>query len=445
MIRKFFGTDGIRGVANRALTAELAMAVGRAAVAVLPGDAPRVLIGRDTRISGSMLEAALVAGINSSGGQAMIAGVIPTPAVASLVVSESADAGAVISASHNPYQDNGIKFFGPSGFKFSDVQELEMEGYLAGDETLPPLPADPGRSFILKHPVTDYVDNLLGGFDLDLTGLGILVDCANGATFRSAPQALKLLGARVALINDNPDGFNINRGCGSTHIGALQAGVRTDGFDLGLAYDGDGDRVIAVDNDGNVVDGDFIMAVCGRYLKEKGRLPRNTVVTTVMTNLGFHLAMKELGIDVITTDVGDRYVLEEMLAGGYGFGGEQSGHIINLETSTTGDGLATSLLLLQVMSETGLPLGRLARVMQRLPQKLVNVQVPDRNGLDGRKEIWDKIEEEEARLKGNGRILVRSSGTEPVIRVMVEAATVDICDDICENVAVAIKQHLGKD
>ncbi len=443
MIRKFFGTDGIRGTANTALSAELAMAVGRAAVAVLPGDAPMVLIGRDTRVSGSMLEAALVAGINSAGGAAMSAGVIPTPAVASLVVSEGADAGAVISASHNPYQDNGIKFFGPSGFKFSDAQELEMESYLAGDEAMPPLPADPGPGSFIDNPVADYVDNLLGGFDLDLSALNILVDCANGATFRSAPQALKRLGASVALINAAPDGFNINRDCGSTHIGALQAAVRADGFDLGLAFDGDGDRVIAVDAGGDVVDGDFIMAICGRYLKEKGRLPRNTIVTTVMTNLGFHLAMKELGIDVITTDVGDRYVLEEMLAGEYGFGGEQSGHIINLEASTTGDGLATSLLLLQVIAETGLPLTKLARVMRRLPQRLVNIQVEKRQELDSKSEIWDTIEEEEGRLKGEGRILVRPSGTEPVIRVMVEAARVDICVDICETIAVAIRKNLG--
>ncbi len=443
MIRKFFGTDGIRGVVNKALSAELAMAVGRAAVAVLPGNSPRILIGRDTRISGSMLEAAMVAGINSAGGATISAGVIPTPAVASLAIIEGAAAGAVISASHNPYQDNGIKFFGASGFKFSDAQEMEMERYLAGEESMPALPASPGRGLVLERPVAAYLDKLLAGFDLDLSGLSILVDCANGATFCSAPLALKQLGAKVAVINARPDGFNINRGCGSTHIGALRSAVQANGFDLGLAYDGDGDRVIAVDGSGGVVDGDFIMAVCGKYLQEKGQLPRNTIVTTVMTNLGFHLAMKELGIDVLTTDVGDRYVLEEMLAGGYGFGGEQSGHIINLKTSTTGDGLATSLLLLQVLSETGQPLGKLARVMRRLPQKLVNVQVENRQAFDGKTEIWDKIEEQEGRLKGEGRILVRPSGTEPVVRVMVEAASARLCSEICENIATAIEKNLG--
>jgi len=442
LTRKYFGTDGIRGVANEALTAELALAVGRAAVAVLPHEDPLVLIGRDTRISGPMLEAALVAGVSSAGGRALKAGVIPTPAVASLLVREGADAGAVISASHNPYQDNGIKFFGSSGFKLTDDQEHEMERYLTGAGV--PVPTrGPGPVGTLDDAVETYVGQLVGRFDLDLSRYRILLDCANGATCVSSPLAFERLGAEVTVINDRPDGFNINRDCGSTHMGGLQEMVRNDGFDLGLAYDGDGDRVLAVDAVGEIVDGDFIMAICANYLKEQGKLPKDTIVTTVMTNLGFHHAMKELGIDVKVTDVGDRYVLEEMLAGGYGFGGEQSGHLINLETGTTGDGLGTSLLLLKVMAGTGAPLSELARIMTRLPQKLVNVRVADMQGLAGAEEVWIRIEDETARLGDSGRILVRPSGTEPVVRVMVEAVEVGLCDEVCGKIVIAVEESLG--
>lgn len=442
MSRRFFGTDGIRGEANSFLTAELALAAGRAAVAVLPQDSPLVLIGCDTRVSSPMLEAALIAGISSAGGRVARAGVIPTPAVARLVVSRGADAGAVISASHNPYQDNGIKFFGPEGFKLSDSQEAEMEKRLAAGSGAAGAP-DPGAVGELAHPVETYVDGLLAGLDVDLTGIRILLDCANGATFQSSPLAFARLGADATAIFDSPDGYNINDGCGSTHIHTLQATVKEDGFDLGLAFDGDGDRVIAVDGNGSVVDGDSIMAICARHLKEKGRLPRDTVVTTVMTNLGFHLAMKELGINVETTAVGDRYVLEAMLAGSYGFGGEQSGHIINLATGTTGDGLATSLLLLEVMAGTGAPLSELATVMQRLPQKLVNVRVSDTGGLDGAAAVWEQIDAESARLGESGRILVRPSGTEPVIRVMVEASTAALCNEVCDKIAATVAETLG--
>jgi len=442
LTRKFFGTDGIRGVANEALTAELALAVGRAAVAVLPHEDPLVLIGRDTRISGPMLEAALVAGVSSAGGRALKAGVIPTPAVASLVVKEGADAGAVISASHNPYQDNGIKFFGSSGFKLTDDQEREMERYLTGAEV--PVPAGgPGPVGSLDDAVETYIDQLTGRFDLDLSRYRILLDCANGATYRSSPLAFERLGADVTVINDRPDGFNINRDCGSTHMGGLQEMVRNDGFDLGLAFDGDGDRVLAVDAAGEIVDGDFIMAICANYLKEQEKLPKDTIVTTVMTNLGFHLAMKELGIAVKVTDVGDRYVLEEMLAGGFGFGGEQSGHLINLETGTTGDGLGTALLLMEVMAGTGAPLSELARIMTRLPQKLVNVRVADMQGLAGAEAVWVSIEQETARLGDSGRILVRPSGTEPVVRVMVEAMETALCDEVCGKIVIAVVESLG--
>jgi len=442
LTRKFFGTDGIRGVANEALTADLALAVGRAAVAVLPGERPIVLIGRDTRISGGMLEAALVAGISSAGGLVVSAGVIPTPAVARLVVLEGAEAGAVISASHNPYQDNGIKFFGPEGFKLTDEQELEMERYLTG-EAETQLPGNPGRVGILDYAVDAYVDNLIDRFDLDLSSLRILLDCANGATFQSSPLAFRRLGADVTVINATPDGYNINDNCGSTHMAGLQEMVRSDGYDLGLAFDGDGDRVLAVDAGGEIVDGDFIMAICANYLNQQGKLPKNTMVTTVMTNLGFHIAMQGLGITVKTTAVGDRYVLEEMLAGGYGFGGEQSGHLINLESGTTGDGLGTALLLLEVMAGTGSPLAELARIMTRLPQKLVNVRVVDMKELESAGAVWAAIDAEEAQLGDAGRILVRPSGTEPVVRVMVEAPSSQLCDDVCDRIVAVVEQTLG--
>lgn len=441
MARKYFGTDGIRGVANRILTAELAMQVGRAAVAVLPADNPRILIGRDTRISGPMLEAALIAGICSAGGMAIRAGVVPTPAVATLVTREQADAGIVISASHNPYQDNGIKLFGAAGFKLTDEQEAEMETYLTGEAVLPAA-GEPGPVVRLADASRGYVNAVLDGFDLDLSGFRVLLDCANGATYHTSPLAFRELGATVEVIADAPDGYNINAGCGSTHVEALQEKVRAGDYDIGFAFDGDGDRVIAVDSNGEIVDGDFVMAICANHLKQQGALTGDTIVTTVMTNLGFHNAMEELGISVRTTAVGDRYVLEEMLGSGYGLGGEQSGHIINLETGTTGDGLATSLLLARVMTETGSGLAELAGIMERLPQKLVNVTVENLEGLDEAAAIWEAVEQEAAALGNQGRVLVRPSGTEPLVRIMVEAATAAECDRICDRLAEIITQNL---
>lgn len=443
MTRKYFGTDGIRGVANEMLTADLALAVGRAAVVALQPARPRILIGRDTRVSGPMLEAALVAGISSAGGEPVLASVIPTPAVASLVVSEGLDAGAVISASHNPYQDNGIKFFGPSGFKLTDAQEAKMESFLshvpAGGDDAP----EPGAVHCLENPVGKYVDRLLSRFKLDLSGLRIVLDCAQGATYQTSPLAFHDLGADVTVICDQPDGFNINHNCGSTHMQKLQELVRGDGFDLGLAFDGDGDRVIAVDAGGEIVDGDFMMAICARHMKAQDQLQQDAIVTTVMTNLGFHLAMKKLGINVLTTAVGDRYVLEEMLAGGYVLGGEQSGHIINLDKGTTGDGLTSALLLLQVMADTGQPLRELSRTMTRLPQKLVNVRVKNMESLQDAREIWEQVAEESQRLDGQGRVLVRPSGTEPLVRVMVEARTMAACDDVCDRLVATVARVLG--
>ena len=443
-----FGTDGIRGLAGEQLTAELALQVGRAAAYVLAhhrGPAPRFLIGRDTRVSGSMLEAALVAGITSGGGSVEIAGVIPTPGLAALVVKRGADAGVVVSASHNPFADNGIKVFSHLGLKLSDDEEAEIEEHVTGHDLASLRGERIGRADHIEGAVEGYVWDVVKRIPLDLTGLRIAVDCANGAMFEAAPLALSESGADVVLLCTSPDGLNINHECGSTHVESLQQVVRADGFDLGLAFDGDGDRMLAVDGSGALVDGDFVIAILARHLKSKGRLRRDTVVTTVMTNLGFHHAMRREGIAVVTTAVGDRYVIAEMLKHDYVLGGEQSGHIINLDVSTTGDGLATALLLLQALKEMGLPLHEAAKVMERLPQRLVNVRVRDRGGLEGATAVWEAVARESERLGDQGRILVRPSGTEPLVRVMAEATTQDDCDAICDRIVAVVKEHLGDD
>ncbi len=443
-----FGTDGIRGLAGEQLTAELALQVGRAAAFVLArhrGPAPRFLIGRDTRVSGSMLEAALVAGITSGGGSVEIAGVIPTPGLAALVVKRGADAGVVVSASHNPFADNGIKVFSHLGLKLSDDEEAEIEEHVTGHDLASLRGEHIGRADHIEGAVEGYVWDVVKRIPLDLTGLRIAVDCANGAMFEAAPLALSESGADVVLLCTDPDGLNINHECGSTHVEALQRVVRADGFDLGLAFDGDGDRMLAVDSSGALVDGDFVIAILARHLKSKGRLRRDTVVTTVMTNLGFHHAMRREGIAVVTTAVGDRYVIAEMLKHDYVLGGEQSGHIINLDVSTTGDGLATALLLLQALNEMGLPLHEAAEVMERLPQRLVNVRVRDREGLEGAAAVWEAVARESERLGSEGRILVRPSGTEPLVRVMAEAPTQDDCDAVCDRIVAVVKEHLGDD
>ena len=443
-----FGTDGIRGLAGEQLTAELALQVGRAAAFVLArhrGPAPRFLIGRDTRVSGSMLEAALVAGITSGGGSVEIAGVIPTPGLAALVVKRGADAGVVVSASHNPFADNGIKVFSHLGLKLSDDEEAEIEEHVTGHDLASLRGEHIGRADHIEGAVEGYVWDVVKRIPLDLTGLRIAVDCANGAMFEAAPLALSESGADVVLLCTDPDGLNINHECGSTHVEALQRVVRADGFDLGLAFDGDGDRMLAVDSSGALVDGDFVIAILARHLKSKGRLRRDTVVTTVMTNLGFHHAMRREGIAVVTTAVGDRYVIAEMLKHDYVLGGEQSGHIINLDVSTTGDGLATALLLLQALNEMGLPLHEAAEVMERLPQRLVNVRVRDREGLEGAAAVWEAVARESERLGSEGRILVRPSGTEPLVRVMSEAPTQEDCDAVCDRIVAVVKEHLGDD
>ena len=441
-----FGTDGIRGVAGELLTPEFAVRVGRAAAAVLAqthGPHPLFIIGRDTRLSGPMLEAGLVAGLTSGGARVEIAGVIPTPGLAALVLQRGADAGVVISASHNPYQDNGIKFFSSSGMKLSDEEEAEIEAHIARDD-LPTVTGDRfGCADHLEGAVEGYVWDLVRRIPLDLSGMKIALDCAHGAMYRAAPLGLAESGADVTVLCADPDGTNINDGCGSTHVSLLQEAVRADGFDLGLAFDGDGDRVLAVDHTGELVDGDFIIAILAKHLKAKGRLRHETVVTTVMTNLGFRLAMEREGIEVLTTAVGDRYVLAEMLHGDHVLGGEQSGHIINRDVSTTGDGLATAMMLLQALREQGATLAEAARVMTRLPQRLVNVPVRDREALADAEAVWAAIAREEERLDGEGRILVRPSGTEPLVRVMAEAPTQDECDAVCARIVAVVRDELG--
>jgi len=442
-----FGTDGIRGVAGAELTPGLAAQVGRAAAvahAKRVGPHPRFLIGRDTRLSGPMLEAALVAGITSGGGDVEVLGVMPTPAVASLVVRRHAHAGAVVSASHNPFADNGIKFFNGDGFKLSDDEEAEIMEHVT-EHDLPSLTgADIGRvSHGHSAAVSEYVDRLVDRVPVDLSGLRVAVDCAHGAMFEAAALGLRQTGAELTVLFDRPDGLNINDGCGSTHMHALQQVVRDDGFDLGLAFDGDGDRVLAVDRHGELVDGDFVIAILAKHLKAQGRLRHETVVTTVMTNLGFHLAMRREGIEVITTAVGDRYVLAEMLENDYLLGGEQSGHVIHLDVSTTGDGLATALLLLRALRDMDVPLHEAATIMTRLPQCLLNVTVRDREALDDTEAVWKAVAAEEERLGDKGRILVRPSGTEPLVRVMCESADAGDCEGVCLRIASVIEEELG--
>jgi len=442
----YFGTDGIRGVAGELLTPEFAVQVGRAAAVVLAkkaGPHPLFVIGRDTRLSGPMLEAALTAGLTSGGARVELAGVIPTPGLATLVCQRGADAGVVISASHNPFVDNGIKFFSSAGLKLSDQEEAEIEAHIADRDLRSLAGADFGCASVYDGAVEDYVRDVTRRIPLDLRGLRIAIDCAHGAMSEAAPLALAHSGAEVTVLFAAPNGININAGCGSTHIGALQQMVADDGFDLGLAFDGDGDRVLAVDASGALVDGDFIIAILAKHLKSQGKLRRDTVVTTVMTNLGFHLAMRREGIEVLVTPVGDRYVVAEMLAGDYVLGGEQSGHIINRDVATTGDGLATALLLLQALRDMAVPLATAATVMSRLPQKLVNIRVRDLAGLDGAAAVWAAVDDETRRLQGSGRILVRPSGTEPLVRVMAEASTHEIVEGACSRIAAVVEKELG--
>ncbi|NLW06717.1 MAG: phosphoglucosamine mutase [Clostridia bacterium] len=421
---KLFGTDGVRGVANASLTPELAFRLGRCGAAVLTGhmDKIKVVIGRDTRLSGDMLEAALVAGICSVGGDVIKAGVIPTPAVAWLTQSLAADAGVVISASHNPFADNGIKFFNNKGFKLPDPVEEEIERLVRDKEdNLPrPIGAGIGRVQELEDAAERYIAYVCSTVSRSFSGLKLVLDCAHGASGTVAPAVFKRLGANVSVLHNSPDGTNINVSCGSTDVKLLQKEVVARGADVGLAFDGDADRVIAVDARGQVVDGDAIMTILALYLKQQNSLPGNQVVVTVMSNFGLHQALADAGIRVHQTSVGDRYVLEEMLRSGSILGGEQSGHIIMLQHNTTGDGLLTGAQLVQVMIATGRPLAELAASMPRLPQMLVNVRVTDKEKVMNKPELQAAVQAAREQLAGRGRVLVRPSGTEPIIRLMLE-------------------------
>lgn len=421
------------------------MVIGRALGDASGGGA--VLVGQDTRRSGPMLEAALAAGLASAGADVVLGGVMPTPAVAELVARDGTFvAGAVISASHNPFGDNGIKIFGPDGFKLPDDDEAALEAAMsaltaATDEAMPrPTGAAVGSINRWDGAVEVYRERLIERLGIDLSGQRIVIDCANGATVTAAPQVLSALGADVVPIGIDPDGVNINEGCGSTHLEALQAAVVEQGARLGLAFDGDGDRVLAVDSAGQVVDGDQILAILAIWMRQRGELPGPAVVTTTMTNLGFRRAMADEGIEVRWTDVGDRYVLEEMRAHGFVLGGEQSGHLINLASGPTGDGLAGGLMLLAALAERGQSLSDAAAVMTRMPQRLVSVRVQRKDDLPDASDVWDMVRAEEQGLGDDGRIVLRASGTEPLVRVMVEAPT----SEECERIAAAIADAAGR-
>ena len=480
---KLFGTDGVRGVAGEFLSADLALALGRAAAAgARPGEsgAPQVLIVRDTRESGEMLEASLAAGVAAGGGHALLGGVLPTPGAALLLRRHGLDLAAVVSASHNPYRDNGIKFFGPDGMKISDEREAEIERVVSAGEIPssaqigsrgghrpddvkgghrpddvkgghrpplqpppqpPPQPPQIGRVRELHGASGDYLRELELRFrDLDLSGRRLLIDCANGATYRVAPEIFRRLGADVDAVAAAPDGRNINDGCGSTHIDGLAERVPEGGYELGFAFDGDGDRVLAVDRRGEVVDGDELLALAALHLREEGRLTGGGVAVTVMTNYGFHTAMREAGVEVAVTPVGDRHVLAELMRRGWALGGEQSGHIIDTGFVPSGDGLASALLTLEALGD-----GDLAdrRAMSKLPQRLVNVRVADRGALDGAGAVHEAIEAEGRGLEGRGRVLVRSSGTEPLVRVMVEAPGEEECGAITDRLVEVVQRELG--
>ena len=437
MARKLFGTDGVRGVAGEFLTAELALGLARAATERERerGTArPRVLVIRDTRESGEMLESAVAAGVAAAGGEALLGGVLPTPAAPLLLHAYGFDLAAVLSASHNPYDDNGIKFFAADGFKLSDDAELAIERALES----PPAPTRAvGRVRALHGTREDYLRALHTRFAaLDLTGRDVVLDCANGATAHVAPEIFRRLGAKVTALAVEPDGRNINAGCGSTHLGPLTDAVRSGGHDLGFAFDGDGDRLLAVDRAGAVVDGDELLALAALHLRETGRLPGGGVAVTVMTNYGFHTAMRAVGIEVATTSVGDRYVLEELRARGWSLGGEQSGHVIEMGFNATGDGTATALLTLEALGPRDLA-DRGA--MEKLPQTLVNVRVGDRDAVMASGDLAAAIERENEALAGRGRVLVRPSGTEPVVRVMVEAPDADEADEVTGRLVALVE------
>jgi phosphoglucosamine mutase len=444
---KYFGTDGVRGVANSELTPELAFKLGRFGGYVLTKDKdrPKVLIGRDTRISGHMLEGALVAGLLSIGAEVVRLGVISTPGVSYLTKVLGAQAGVMISASHNPVADNGIKFFGPDGFKLSDDQEEEIEAYIdLTEDNLPrPTGAKLGQVIDYFEGGQKYLQYLKQTVDEDFAGIHVALDCAHGATSSLAAHLFADLEADLSTMGASPNGLNINEGVGSTHPNALAAFLKEKNADVGLAFDGDGDRLIAVDENGNIVDGDQIMYICAKYMKEHGRLKHGTVVSTVMSNLGFYKGLETHGVQSVQTAVGDRYVVEEMKKNGYNLGGEQSGHIIFLDYNTTGDGLLSGLQLVNIMKMTKKSLSELAGEMKKYPQKLVNIRVTDKYHVTDNEQVKAVIEAVEAEMNGNGRILVRPSGTEPLVRVMAEASTEELCNGYVEKIANVVKEEMG--
>ncbi|MFL6140998.1 MAG: phosphoglucosamine mutase [Labedaea sp.] len=435
---RLFGTDGVRGLANGDLTPELALAVSASAARVLAAHdsshRPVAVVGRDPRASGEMLQAAVSAGLASAGADVMQLGVLPTPAIAHLVGEFNADLGVMISASHNPMPDNGIKLFAAGGHKLPDVLEDEIEAGV-GQVRNRPTGAAVGRIYDISDALDRYLAHLLKATPHRLEGLRVVVDCANGAAWAAAPQAYREAGAEVIAIHALPDGENINDGCGSTHLDAVRAAVLAEQADLGIAHDGDADRCLAVDAAGELIDGDQIMAVLALAMKDAGELADNTLVATVMSNLGLHLAMREHGLELRTTAVGDRYVLEELRAGGFALGGEQSGHILLPGYATTGDGLLTALRLMATVAETGRSLADLAGVMRRLPQVLVNVEVANKAAVAASAAVSEAVAAVESELGDTGRVLLRPSGTEHLVRVMVEAPTHDIAESAANRLA----------
>lgn len=447
---RLFGTDGVRGIANSELTPELAFKLGQAGAYVLTKEKhhkAKILVGRDTRISGHMLEAALVAGICSVGAEAVLLGVVPTPAVAYLTKKYNADAGVVISASHNPVEYNGIKFFNNEGYKLRDELEEEIEGIILGETEKCPAPTgeEVGTIITQYEAVEDYINYTKNTIKTDLKGLNVAIDCANGAASVTAEKALKALGANVHVIHSEPNGKNINKNCGSTHMDDLMQVVKDGDFYAGIAFDGDADRCLAVDEKGNFIDGDQIMAICADLMKEEGTLKNDTIVATVMSNLGLHLMGKEKGITIETTQVGDRYVLEDMLKNGHNIGGEQSGHVILLDYNTTGDGLLTALHLLEVLVKRQKPLSELASVMKVLPQVLENAKVDNSKKYDFDKDIRIKqaINKIEEKYKDEGRVLIRPSGTEPLVRVMLEGIDQSDLEQDAKELASLVEKVLG--
>jgi phosphoglucosamine mutase len=442
MARELFGTDGVRGRAGEFLTAELALALARAAVAQQSESRPQVVIVRDTRESGEMLEAAMAAGVAAAGGDALLAGVLPTPAAPLLLRRHGLHLAAVISASHNPYEDNGIKLFAADGFKLHDDTEHEIEAHL---EQPAPLAQRIGGVRRMHGALEDYLRALHTRFsELDLAERRVLLDCAHGATYRAAPEIFRRLGAEVTVLADQPDGRNINAGCGSTHLEAVQAAMAEGEHDIAFAFDGDGDRVLAVDRRGEVVDGDELVALAALHLRRRGQLPGNGVAVTVMTNYGFHTAMAQAGVEVATTAVGDRYVLDELRRRGWALGGEQSGHIIDLGFGPSGDGIASALLTLEALGA-----GDLAErdAMHKLPQRLVNIRAAARDELTramADDEVQAAISREGEALAGRGRVLVRASGTEPLVRVMVEAPSAEETDTVCARLAEVVRGALDR-